>query len=132
MHHDYYFMWCFNPVFYSKFIWKKEKECFGVLIFLVENYLCLNVYTKNLEEKKLIITIDIVEYKILWMHASLMHGFRMDGGRTVRDPPSQFPRLCDNQDPPSTGEKYMICTWVFSGIYNPSRMALYGVHTWSH
>lgn len=64
------------------------------------------------------------------MHASLMHGFRMDGGRTVRDPPpSQFPRLCDNQDPPSTGEKYMICTWVFSGIYNPSRMALYGVHT---
>lgn len=44
-------------------------------------------------------------------------------------PPSQFPRLCDNQDPPSTGEKYMICTWVFSGIYNPSRMALYGVHT---
>lgn len=52
------------------------------------------------------------------MHASLMHGFRMDGGRTVRDPPSQFPRLCDNQDPPSTGEKYMICTWVFSGIYN--------------
>lgn len=119
---------CFTVNLYEK----KEKECFGVLIFLVENYLCLNVYTKNLEEKKLIITIDIVEYKILWMRASLMRGFRMDGGRTVRDPPSQFPRLCDNQDPPSTGEKYMICTWVFSGIYNPSRMALYGVHTWSH
>lgn len=102
MHHDYYFMWCFNPVFYSKFIWKKRRK--NVLIFLVENYLCLNVYTKNLEEKKLIITIDIVEYKILWMRASLMRGFRMDGGRTVRFP--QFPRLCDNQDPPSTGEKH--------------------------
>lgn len=42
---------------------KKRRK--NVLIFLVENYLCLNVYTKNLEEKKLIITTDIVEYKIL-------------------------------------------------------------------
>lgn len=38
--------------FTVNFMKKKEKECFGVLIFLVENYLCLNVYTKNLEEKK--------------------------------------------------------------------------------
>lgn len=52
---------CFTVNLYEK----KEKECFGVLIFLVENYLCLNVYKKYLEEKKKIIIIDIVEYKIL-------------------------------------------------------------------
>lgn len=86
-----------------------EKRRKNVLVFwyFLSKIIYVWMCTKNiLKKKKLIIIIDIVEYKILWMHASLMHGFRMDGGRTVRDPPSQFPRLCDNQDPPSTGEKH--------------------------
>lgn len=89
MHHDYYFMWCFNPVFYSKFIWKKGERMFWYFLSkIIYVWMC----TKNiLKKKKIIIIIDIVEYKILWMHASLMHGFRMDGGRTVRDPLPNFP-----------------------------------------
>lgn len=89
MHHDYYFMWCFNPVFYSKFIWKKGERMFWYFLSkIIYVWMC----TKNiLKKKKLIIIIDIVEYKILWMHASLTHGFRMDGGRTVRDPLPNFP-----------------------------------------
>lgn len=91
MHHDYYFMWCFNPVFYSKFIWKKGERmfwCFDISCRKLSMFECVQ---KISWRKKKIIIIDIVEYKILWMHASLMHGFRMDGGRTVRDPLPNFP-----------------------------------------
>lgn len=71
-----------------------EKRRKNVLVFwyFLSKIIYVWMCTKNiLKKKKLIIIIDIVEYKILWMHASLMHGFRMDGGRTVRDPLPNFP-----------------------------------------
>lgn len=61
-------------------------------------------------------------------------------GRKFRDPPPHppnLPRLCGNHDtplqhltplPPSCGKTHRIRTWVFSGIYNPSRMTLNCAH----
>lgn len=134
MHHDYYFMWCFNPVFYSKFIWKKRRKIILVFWYFLSKITYVWICRQKILKKKNLI-IDIVEYKIFWMYASLMRGSRGDGGRTFRDPLSNLPFSAAIKillSTPLLGKKYRNCTWVFSGIYNPSRMALYGIHTWSH
>lgn len=57
-------------------------------------------------------------------------------GRKFRDPPPISPAsaaitilLCSTPPlHPLLAEKHRIRIWVFSGIYNPSRMTLYGAH----
>lgn len=71
------------------------------------------------------------------MHASLMRGSRRGPGKKIQRPPPPISPasaaitilLCSTPPlHPLIAEKHRIRIWVFSGIYNPSRMTLYGAH----
>lgn len=59
MHHDYYFMWCFNPVFYSKFIWKKRRKIILVFWYFLSKITYVWICRQKILKKKNLI-IDML------------------------------------------------------------------------